>query len=181
MWRFWKSAFYVLLVGLVLYCFVFISVDFLPWSLVGRRLQQQRIMLLCNTDHQVLLKAGRDVLNQIPLDSLNPRTNGVEISGDFPVPDSVQIPHAIQDLKPRRYLINYDGYLSVEVSASRDHFLGVNIYPEEFKEPYRRFTYGDRELIPGLWYYDYEYRYNPEQYDKRIDELIKKHKKKGDK
>lgn len=180
MWRLWKSAFYVLLVGLVLYCFIFISVDFLPWRLVGRRIQQKRVLLLCNTNHQELLKSGRDVLSQIPKDRLNPQSDGSVLGGGFSVPEGVQIPQAIRDIKPRRCLINYDGYLSVEVSTSRDLFLGVNIYPVEFKKPYRTFKYGDRELIPGLWYYDYEYFNNPE-YDKRIDELIEEHKKSGKK
>jgi len=109
------------------------------------------------------------------------RPDGVEIAGDFPVPNDVQIPQAIRGLKPRRCFINYDGYLSLEVSGSRDHSFGVNIYPVEFKVAHRRFTYGNRELIPGLWYYDYEYHYSPEKYDKRIDELIEEHKDNGNK
>jgi len=94
------------------------------------------------------VKAGRDVLSQIPKDRLNPQSDGAILWGNFSVPEGVQIPQAIRDLKPRRCLINYVGYLSVEVSESRDLFFGVNIYPVEFKKPYRTFTYGDRELIP---------------------------------
>jgi hypothetical protein len=60
-----------------------------------------------------------------------------------------------------------------------DHF-GVKIYPEDFKKPRDYFEYGDRELLPGLWYYDDGYLNNPE-YDKRIDELIEKHKKNSNK
>jgi len=181
MWRFLKAAFNILVIGLVLYCFIFITGSFLPRYFIGRRIQQRRALLLCNTDHQALLKAGRDVLSQIPKDSLNPQPKGIKISGNFPVPNDVQIPQAIRDLRPRRCLVNYNGYLSVEVSESRDHSLGVNIYPVEFEKPHGKFIYGDRELIPGLWYYDYEYHYDPNKYDKRIDELIKKHKKNGNK
>ena len=139
-------------------------------------MQQRRVMLLCNTDHQALLNAGREILNQIPKDRLNPQPDGKILMGSFNVPKGIQIPQAVRDLKPRRCLVNYDGYLSVEVSGDRDHSFGVNIYPVEYKEPHRGFKYGDRELFPGLWYFDSEYYNNPE-YDKRIDELIEEHKK----
>ena len=40
---------------------------------------------------------------------------------------------------------------------------------------YQSFGYGDKELIPRLWYYDDGYRDNPE-YDKKIETLIQKGK-----
>ena len=171
----WKSTFNtipIILIGLFI-CFFLTKI---PWYFIQRR----RVLLLCKTDHQALLKAGRDVLGQNPQnprDRLNSLPDGIKISGDFPVPNGVQIPQTIWDLKPRRFLMNYDGYLSLEVSGNREYSFGVNIYPDGYKEPYRKFKYGDRELIPGLWYYDYGYLNNTE-YDKKIDELIEKHKKK---
>jgi hypothetical protein len=53
-----------------------------------------------------------------------------------------------------------------------DHF-GVYAYPEDFKEPHDSFRYGDRKLIDGLWYYDEEYHYDPEEYGRRIDGWLK--------
>ena len=64
----------------------------------------------------------------------------------------------------------------MEMHGGMDHF-GVRIYPEDFNEPDRYFKYVDRELLPGLWYYDDGYIHNPE-YDKRIDTLIEENKKK---
>jgi hypothetical protein len=137
--------------------------------------QQRRVLLLCKTDHNALLKAGREILSQIPQDCLNPRPDEPRMLGDFGVPKEVQIPKVIQDLKPRRCLISYDGYLTLEMEAGMSHF-GVWIYPADYKPPSRKFKYGNRELLPGLWYYDDGYIDNPE-YDKRIDELIEEHKK----
>jgi hypothetical protein len=59
------------------------------------------------------------------------------------------------------------------IKREMSHF-GVNIYPEDFKEPKGNFKYGDRELLPGLWYYDEGYLRNPE-FDKIIEKLIEEH------
>jgi hypothetical protein len=139
--------------------------------------QNRRVLLLCDTDLQALLKAGREILNQVPKDRLNPGPGGPRTLGNFSIPKGVQIPKAIRDLKPRGCFISYDGYLMLEMHGGMDHF-GVQIYPEDYKKPDPPFKYGDRELLPGLWYYDEGYNHNP-QYDKRIDELIEKHKKKN--
>jgi len=139
------------------------------------RAQQRRIMLLCDTDHQALLKAGREILSKIPKDRFHPHSDGGIDSGIFSVPEGIQIPQAIKDLKSG-FVVDYDGYLRIEMHGGMDHF-GVKIYPEDYKKPRDYFEYGDRELLPGLWYYDDGYLNNPE-YDKKIDELIEKHKKK---
>jgi hypothetical protein len=139
-------------------------------------------VILCDTDHQALLNAGREILSKIPKDRLNnPHADGGIYSSSLNVPKGIQIPQAIKDLKSS-YVVCYEVndsylsiYLSLEMHGGMDHF-GVKIYPEDFKKPHDYFEYGDRELLPGLWYYDDGYLHNPE-YDKRIDELIKKHKK----
>lgn len=145
----------------------------IPWF--KYRAQQRRILLLCNTDNQALLKAGREILSKIPKDRFHPHTDGGRNVGIFNVPEGIQIPQAIKDLKGG-FVVNYDGYLKIEMHGGMDHF-GVKIYPEDFKKPYDSFEYGNRELLPGLWYYDDGYLHNSE-YDKRIDQLIEKHKKK---
>ncbi|MHC4302004.1 MAG: hypothetical protein ACYS7Y_32475 [Planctomycetota bacterium] len=136
--------------------------------------QQRRVLLLCETDHEALLKAGREILDQIPEDYLD--TDGKRVAGVLHLPKGVRIPEIIQDIRPRGFFVDYDGYLIMEMHGGMDHF-GVRIYPEDYKEPDRYFKYIDRELLPGLWYYDDGYIHNPE-YDKRIDTLIEKNKNK---
>ena len=169
----------IMLLGLVVYYFLFLSqstfVLEVLWKHGIREAQQRRVLLLCDTNHQALLKAGREILNQAPKDRMNPQPDGIRVLGDIGVPSGVEIPRAIQDLKPHVCLISLDGYLTLEMHGGMDHF-GVRIYPEDYKEPDRYFKYGDRELLPGLWYYDEGYINNPE-YDKKIDKLIKEHKK----
>ncbi len=168
----------IVLVGLVLYYFVFLSRSFFVFEILWehgiRQAQRRRVLLLCNTDHQALLKAGREILSQVPKDRLNPQPDGYRHLGDFGVPEGIQIPQAIRGLKPRACLVSYDGYLTLEMHGGMDHF-GVQIYPENYNEPSPNFKYGDRELLPGLWYYDEGYGHNPE-YNKWIDTLIKQHR-----
>jgi len=175
-----------IVIGIVVASFVVGSVPALRWPLFRilwdyaiYRAQQRRVLLLHKTGHRALLKAGREILShevvKEKFESLKNRTqNGYRISGSFPIQKGIRIPQAIRDLKPRGGSINYDGYLTLEMHRGMDHF-GVRVYPEDFKEPHRNFIYGDRELLPGLWYYDDGYLHNPE-YNKRIDELIRKGK-----
>ena len=48
-------------------------------------------------------------------------------------------------------------------------------YTEDFKEPWPNFKFGDKELLPGLWYYDDLYQ-GDRKYDERIQALLKKRK-----
>lgn len=132
--------------------------------------QQRRILLLYQTDHEELLKAGRQILSQGPKDTMNYRYYGIIYLGGFPVPRGVRIPKVIRDLRTYATLINFTGYLFLEMEGGVTGF-GVRIYPEGFKAPSRYFNYGNRELLPGLWYYDYGYLLNP-QYDKRIESIM---------
>ena len=79
----------IILLGLVVFCFLHLSqITFLfkiPWYF--QRAQQRRVMLLCNTDHQALLKAGREILSKIPKDRLNPQSDGIRLMGSFSVPE----------------------------------------------------------------------------------------------
>jgi len=136
--------------------------------------QQRRALLLCKTDHEALLKAGREILKQIPEDYLS--TDGKRFAGVRHLPKGVQIPEIIQHIRPRGFFVDYDGFLIMEMHGGMTHF-GVRIFPEDYKEPDRYFKHVDRELLPGLWYYDDGYIHNPE-YDKRIDTLIQENKNK---
>ncbi len=164
--------------------YFFLSIISLVFFLKGPEdAQRRRVLLLCKTDHQALLNAGREILSQVPQDRLNPWSDGIRHVGEIGVPKSVEIPQAIRELKPRGCLVSLDGYLTLEMHGGMDHF-GVRIYPEDYrepKEPHGYFKYGDRKLLPGLWYYDEGYHYGPEEYDKRIDDLIEEHVDNGNK
>jgi hypothetical protein len=141
-----------------------------PYS-AQRFAQQRRILLLYHTDHQALLKAGRQILSQGPKDPMNYRYYGPQHIEGFPAPRGVPIPKVIRRLRPHANLINRSGYVVLQMQGGSTDF-GVRIYPEGFKGYRYYFTSGNRELLPGLEYYDYKYDYIPE-YDKIIDEIIK--------
>ncbi|UCC97592.1 MAG: hypothetical protein JSW66_17330 [Phycisphaerales bacterium] len=136
-----------------------------------QRAQQRRILLLYHTDHEALLKAGREILRQGPKDPMNYQYLGPMHIDGFPVPGGVCIPKVIRKLRPHASLINFNGFVVLQMRGGIGDF-GVRIYPEGFAAPRRYFRYGNRELLGGLWYYDYEYNHHPE-YDKRIDEIIR--------
>jgi hypothetical protein len=136
--------------------------------------QQRRILLLYHIDHQALLKAGRQILSQGPKDPMNYRYFGPQHIEGFPVPRGVRIPKVIRKLRPHASLINRNGYVVLQMQGGLTDF-GVRIYPEGFKGRRYYFTCGNRELLPGMEYYDYKYNRIPD-YDKRIDEIIKKGK-----
>jgi hypothetical protein len=134
------------------------------------RAQYRRMQLLCRTDHQALLNAGRDILSHVHIE---PDPNGLRRLGSFSVPRDISIPKVIRNLRCG-VGITYDGYMIIEMGGGMDHF-GVRIYPENFKAPEPRFfRYGDRKLIEGLWYYDDEYVYDPQGYDKTIEWWLSK-------
>ncbi len=136
----------------------------------GQFAQYRRIKLLYHTDHEELLKAGREILKKGPKDPKNYRYYGPQHIDGFPVPRRVRIPKVIRKLKTHANLINFNGYVVLQMQGGPTDF-GVRIYPEDFKGKTYRFTPGKRELIPGLEYYDYKYKLIPE-YDKVIDYVI---------
>ncbi len=135
-----------------------------------QRAQQRRILLLYQTDHEALLKAGREVLRQGPKDPMNIEYYGIIYLGGFPVPKGVRIPRIIRNLRTYDTRINFSGYLFLEMEGGLTGF-GLRIYPEGFTAPNRYFDYGNKELLPGLWYYDDKYYHIP-GYDKTIDRVI---------
>jgi len=169
-----------LLIVLALLVLVVYLVFIFPWTNTGLRIltryairqaDKRRVLLLCKTDHQALLKAGREILSH---ESVKKRLHdGRGTAGSFHVPRGMQIPQAIRDLRPGTVLIDYYGYLIIEMHGGMDHF-GVLIHPEGASEPYPSF-HGGRKLTEGLVYYDERYDYNPD-YDKWIDALVEKHK-----
>ena len=118
--------------------------------------------LLCETDHQVLLETCRDILKK----------GDIEAGSKYS--DLSKLPQVIRDLNPRFVSVGHDNFLCIVIRAGMSH-IGICAYPEDFKAPNEKFNYGDKEIIPGLWYFDEDYYFKPE-YDKKIEALLQKGK-----
>ncbi len=134
----------------------------------GRHL---RTRLLCETDHQALLDACRELSRQVKSGKLEPRSYSVRRRPD---PEVVQFPETIRGLRPDHVAIDrIDGHVNIMMSAGWDNF-GMYAYPEDFKERFPS-EYHDRELLKGLWYYDDLYKHGGRDgYDKEIDAMLSK-------
>lgn len=90
-------------------------------------------------------------------------------------PETSRFPKPILDLAPNYVNIDEDdcGRVMVEMLGGLSHF-GVLAYTEDYQKASWA-VYGDKELIPGLWYYDDGYEGNP-RYQKKIDALLQKRK-----
>jgi hypothetical protein len=127
---------------------------------------QAQMRLLCETDHQALLDACRE---------LSCRYLNGELDGNEPLESSPQLPEVIRALRPKHVSIGRDGLVVLEMGFGMWP-LGVQAYPEGYPKYPPPFKYGDRELLQGLWYYEDGYSTHPEAYDKRTDELLSKNK-----
>lgn len=137
-------------------------------------LEGMKVRLLCKTDHQALLEACNKLSKQVANGDLKPGKYMVLINPD---PDVSKFPRPILELRPRYvYLDDYSGRVLIEMTGALEVHFGVCAYPEDFNVPSKGFEYGDKELIPRLWYYDDGYRDNPE-YEKIIEALMQKGKK----
>lgn len=134
--------------------------------------RQRQMHLLCQTDHQALLLACRDISNMYKDGEL--KKSHYQIRYD-PDPQVDKFPKIILDVDPTYLEITNDGVVILELFGGLDHF-GVYAYPEYFDGPFDDYEYGDRKLIDGLWYYDDGYYNNPE-YDKTIEALLEKYGK----
>lgn len=132
--------------------------------------QAWRVRLLCETDHEALLQAGREMLSKAPKDLMRYVVGRpVHIDG-IPASRITPIPRVIRKLRPYAVLINLNGYIVLHMQEGLSNY-GVKIYPEGFSRPSRDFRFGNRELLPGLWYYDYRYGHDP-QYNSIIDQIL---------
>lgn len=71
--------------------------------------------------------------------------------------------------------IDQDGLVRIELS-DKWWPMGVRAYPEDYPRYPPPFKYGDRELLDGLWYCEDGYNLHPDEYDKAIDEFLRKNK-----
>lgn len=85
-----------------------------------------------------------------------------------PDPDSGRFPPVLLRLNPT-YIWIEENTIVVEMLGGMGHF-GVQAYKENFQSPLADIPLGDKELIPGLWYYDDGYLEDP-NYDQYIESL----------
>lgn len=137
--------------------------------LEAKKGQQRQERLLCETDFQALLEGCREISRMYAAGELKKSQYMIRIEPD---PDVSKFPRVILDLEPTYIDISSDGKVQVELYGGFVHF-GVCAYPEDYKAPFSGFSYGDRELIDGLWYYDDGYVKNP-KYSKKIEALLQK-------
>jgi len=171
-----KVRFFAVIVGAVIFGFG-LNYFFFVGKAVREFKKERKVLmtrLLCETDHQVLLEACRELSRRVEAGDLksgryNIRNHLYEQASRFP--------QVILNLQPRYVYIdeNNNGKVWIPIFGGFDHF-GVTAYTDDYLESGPKHKYGDRELIPGLWYYDDGYIDDPE-YDKKIDKLIEKHKK----
>lgn len=133
--------------------------------------KQRQVRLLCETDHKALLEACRELSRRVITGDMKPRQYNVRLD---PHPEASRFPQPILDLEPTYVIIESNGCIIVELYGLFNHF-GLYAYPEDFKEPFSNFEYGNKKLIDGLWYYDDGYR-EAQNYDKKIEALIQKGK-----
>jgi len=128
--------------------------------------------LLCETDHEALLAACQELLHWVETGDLEPGKYGFKSD---PHAETSRFPEPIVELRPSCVYVEADRIM-VEMMGGLDHF-GVDVYVEGFDGTrFAGFKYGDKELVPGLWYYDDGYDEN-RRYGRKIDALLENSKK----
>lgn len=170
-----KSLIIVIAFTFVVACVIgFVELLFLlfyPGSISSdaRMGQQRQERLLCETNFPALLEGCREISRMYAAGDLKKSHYMIRIEPD---PEVSKFPRVILDLEPTYIDIANDGKVQVELFGGFVHF-GVCAYPEDYKAPFSGFSYGDRELIDGLWYYDDGYVKHPE-YSRKIETLLQK-------
>jgi len=137
----------------------------------GKKTKERHVRLLCDTDYQALLEGCRELSRMRSAGELKKSEYMVR---NNPEAETLRFPRVILGLEPTYVDIDSEGRVIVELCGGLHHF-GVYGYPDGYEKPIFNFKYGDRKLIDGLWYYEDDYKGNPEL-QKRIEALIQKGK-----
>ncbi len=135
---------------------------FLQWHIEGKR-----VRIFCETDHEALLKACRELSAQMPKGGREARVYEVGVFSGR------SLPRPIRALRPREVIVNEDGTVTLSMFSGW-HPFGVWASPEGYEG--QRPQEAQRKLIEGLWYYDEDYRWAPDQLDKWIDAQIERNR-----
>jgi hypothetical protein len=156
------SAVVILGIPIALLC-MYISIE-------RHKVERRLVHLLCETDHQALLEACREVSRRTAAGELKSgRAYAIRRH-----PGQYSFPQAILSVDPLFVRIDGEGLVWVELFWAPSQ--GVVAYPEgyQFHTDHRA---GDKELVPGLWFYDEEYSSRRPKYMEYIDGLIDRGKK----
>ena len=145
----------------------YLGILFGPALLTGVRGVRLREQLLCRTDHQILLAACQELSAKVADGKLEA---DVYRLGFWPDSEVSRFPEAILALHPRFVTILRDGTVRVEMN-NKWWSLGVRAYPPGYEKRFPTYVFGDHKLLDELWYYDENYRHNP-NYDKEIDAIV---------
>ena len=129
------------------------------------RIERRLVHLLCETDHQALLEACREV-------SRRAAAGEYEVGRAYGVrhrPGRYSFPQAILDVNPLFVMIDGEGFVWVEMFWAPSH--GVVAYPEDYQGTRH---VGNIELIPGLRFYDEDYHSDNPKRMKFIDGILKR-------
>jgi hypothetical protein len=151
---------------------VALSACFVPWQNLITRVwlwnllrsaRQRQVRLLYRTDHRALLEACRGISRSVLAGNLKPGQYHIGAEQN-----RIQLPSIILQLQPTYVWLGSDGAVVLEMLGGLDHF-GVRAYPEAFQPP-PGYSLGDKELVEGLWYYDDEYRHDP-NYEEKLEAI----------
>ncbi len=129
-----------------------------------RRIEARKPVLLFQTDHRALLEACRELSRQVVDGKLKIEQYRFYTLYGTPDSETQLFPQSILDLKPFQVYIEENG--RIDLIMSPKVMYGVRADPDGIER-------GDIELIPGLWYFDEDFRVHPE-HKKEIEELLKK-------
>lgn len=136
-------------------------------SLISWQIKRGRVRIFCQTDHEVLLNACRELSKRAGVGKHEAR---VYRMGFF---SGRSLPRPIRALRPREVIVDGDGTVRLSMYSGW-HPFGVWASPEGYEG--RRPDKAKRKLLEGLWYYDEDYKYSPDRLDRWIDAQIEKHK-----
>jgi hypothetical protein len=128
--------------------------------------RQRLVRLLGESDYQVLLEACRQLSLPATAGELSFGTYWVRVDRQ---PRLLQVPEAILAVEPLYIRIDPEGDVLLEMGGIP--YYGIVAYPGISKEDYG--FRGNAELVPGLWYYDEDYRDEHPRHKARVDVLIR--------
>jgi len=173
--KIWKKIILLSVIGVLsIILFACLGVIVSRYKIVSNRTH-----LLCEIDHQALLKACRELSKKVADGEIERRTYKLRRRSRYSEVES-QFPQPILDLKPHFVMFFPQG--SVVLTVHRRNVFesesGFVAYPEDSEAPWidSRGEEGT-QLIPGLWYYDEAFGEDPEA-EKKIKAIIEKHKDK---